>query len=109
MKSNVQHRGGFLGMLAGLAAKEIPTLLGGLACGLVSGAVEKAVGGRGLYLHHRDDAVVTGCTSINPAKRKWFATDTEPLDTRRCVRRLSSTMEEDYCWDVTVHPRISRY
>ena len=51
VKANIQHRGGFLGMLAGLAAKALPTLLGGLATGLVSGAVEKAVGGRGLYLH----------------------------------------------------------
>ena len=50
-KANVQHHGGFLGMLAGLGAKALPALLGGLATGLVSGAVEKAVGGRGLYLH----------------------------------------------------------
>ena len=39
VKVNVQHRGGFLGMLAGLAAKAIPALLGGLATGLVFGAV----------------------------------------------------------------------
>ena len=59
VKANVQHRGGFLGMLAGLAAKALPmlaskvlpSLLGGLATGLVSGAVEKAVVGDGLYLH----------------------------------------------------------
>ena len=51
VKANVQHRGGFLGMLAGLAAKALSVLLGELATGLVSGAVEKALGGRGLYLH----------------------------------------------------------
>ena len=45
VKANVQHRGGFIGMLAGLAAKALPVLLGGLATGLVSGAVEKPVGG----------------------------------------------------------------
>ena len=50
VKANIQHRGGFLGMLAGLAAIALPTLLGGLATGLVSGAVEKDVGGRDLYL-----------------------------------------------------------
>ena len=44
VRANVQHRGGFLGKLAGLAAKALPTLLGGLATGLVSGAEEKAVG-----------------------------------------------------------------
>ena len=48
--TNVEHEGGFLGMLAGLAAKALPSLLGGLATGLVSGAVEKAVGS-GLFLH----------------------------------------------------------
>ena len=51
VQENVQHKGGFLGMIAGLAAKAIPSLLGGLATGLVSGAVERAMGGDGLYLH----------------------------------------------------------
>ena len=45
--ANVQHQGGFLGMLAGLATKALPTLLGGVASGLLS----KAIGGDGLYLH----------------------------------------------------------
>ena len=39
VKANVQHQGGFLGMLAGLAAKAVPSILGGLASWLVSGAV----------------------------------------------------------------------
>ena len=51
VKGNIQHCGGFLGMLVGLAAKVLPALLGGLATDLVSGAVEKVVGGCGLYLH----------------------------------------------------------
>ena len=51
VKANVQHTGGFLGMLAGLAARVLPTLLGGLATGVLSGAVSKAIGGNGLYLH----------------------------------------------------------
>ena len=38
-------------MLAGIAVKALPTLLGGLFTGLGSGAVEKDVGRRGLYLH----------------------------------------------------------
>ena len=37
-------------MLAGLAAKALPTLLKGIATGLVSSAVKKVVGGDGLYL-----------------------------------------------------------
>ena len=53
MESNVQHQGGFLGMLAGLASKALPTLLNGLATGLLSGAVEKAVGGHGLHPSER--------------------------------------------------------
>ena len=51
VKANVQHRGGSLGVSAGLAAKALPPLFGGLTTALVSGTVEKAVGGRGLYLH----------------------------------------------------------
>ena len=43
VKANVQHQGGFLGMLTGLVAQALPALLGGLATGLVPGAVEKAV------------------------------------------------------------------
>ena len=50
VKANVEHHGGFLGMLAGLAAKFLPSLLGGLATGVLSGAVSKAIGGNGLYL-----------------------------------------------------------
>ena len=53
---NIKHEGGFLGMLAALAARALPSLLGGLATGLVSGAVEKAItsSGSGLYLHKKD-------------------------------------------------------
>ena len=34
VKANVQHQGGFLGMVAGLSAKALPSILGGLATGL---------------------------------------------------------------------------
>ena len=58
VKMNTEHRGGFLGTLLGLASKVLPTLLGGLATGLISGGIEKAVSGRGvgdgLYLHKSD-------------------------------------------------------
>ena len=56
---NIKHEGGFLGMLAALAARALPSLLGGLATGLVSGAVEKAItsSGKGLYLQKK------GCTA----------------------------------------------
>ena len=50
--ANMEHRGGFLGTLLGLASRIAPTLLGGLATGLISGGIEKAVSGRGLRSHH---------------------------------------------------------
>ena len=50
LRANMIFKGGFLGMLAYLAARAMPTLLAGLASGLISGAVEKAVGGNGIYL-----------------------------------------------------------
>jgi hypothetical protein len=53
VQANIKYEGGFLGMLAALAARALPTLLTGLAAGLVSGAVEKAVGGSGLYLQKK--------------------------------------------------------
>ena len=58
IEANLKHDGGFLSLLAGLAARALPTLLGGLATGLISGGIEKAIGGsgirkcgNGLYLH----------------------------------------------------------
>ena len=70
VKANVQYTGGFLGMLAGLAmkalpflAKALPTLAKGLATGLVSGAVEKAISGNGLYLHKSGH-----CVKVEPVK-----------------------------------------
>ena len=63
VQANVKHQGGFLGMLAGLAAKALPTLLKGIASGLVSSAVKKVVGGDGLYL------VKSGhCVKVGPVK-----------------------------------------
>ena len=50
VRANVKHEGGFLGTLIGLATKASPTILGGLATGLISGGVEKAITGKGLYL-----------------------------------------------------------
>ena len=51
VKANVEHRGGFLGILAGLAAKALPSQLGGLATGLTPVAAKRVLGGDGLYLH----------------------------------------------------------
>ena len=50
VKKNVKFEGGFLSMLINLATKALPVLLGGLATGVLSGAVEKAVRGDGLFL-----------------------------------------------------------
>ena len=70
--AHVQHRGVFLGMLTGLAAKALSALLSGLATCLVYGAVEKAVGGRGLhppgdglYLHKSGQYVIVEPTKGN--------------------------------------------
>ena len=58
-KANVEHHGGFLGILAGLAAKALPSLLEGLATGLTAGAA----GGDGLYLHK-----LGHCVKIDPVR-----------------------------------------
>ena len=50
-------------MLAGLAAKPLPVLLGGLTTGLISGGIEKAIGGNGLYLHKSGH-----CVKVEPVK-----------------------------------------
>ena len=63
VKANVKHQGGFLGMLAGLAAKALPPLLKGLVSGLASSAVKKVVGGDGLYLHKSGH-----CVKVEPVK-----------------------------------------
>ena len=52
VKANVKS-GGFLSALLALAKSALPALLGGLATGVISGAVDKAVSGRGLYLSKR--------------------------------------------------------
>ena len=63
MAKNVSNTGGFLGMLASLAARAIPlaaralpTILSGLTIGLLSGGINKAINGNGdgLYLHKHD-------------------------------------------------------
>ena len=62
---NVSYTGGFIGMLASLAARDIPlvaralpTILSGLTTGLLSGGINKAISGKGvgdgLYLHKHD-------------------------------------------------------
>ena len=67
VQENVKHHGGFLGMLAGLAARALPHLLKGLAGGLTSGlassAIKKVVGGDGLYLHKSGH-----CVKVEPIK-----------------------------------------
>ena len=55
---NVSYTGGFIMSLArGLpfVARALPTVLSGLATGLLSGGINKAIsGGDGLYLHKHD-------------------------------------------------------
>ena len=52
IQANLQVEGGFLGLLASLAARALPflakTILPGLATGLISGGVEKAISGSGV-------------------------------------------------------------
>ena len=54
---NVSYTGGFLGMLASLAARGLPTMLSGLTTHLLSGGISKAIRGDGLYLHKRDECL----------------------------------------------------
>ena len=51
VEANVEHKGGFIATLLGLASKVLPTLLGGLATGLISGGIEKAISGSGVHNH----------------------------------------------------------
>ncbi len=44
IQANLKVEGGFIGMLLNLAARVLPTLLGGLATGAISAGVEKAIG-----------------------------------------------------------------
>ena len=53
VRHNAKVKGGFLRMLMSLAKKALPVLLGGIATGALSGAVEKAVSGNGLFLGKR--------------------------------------------------------
>ena len=54
VKDNLKREGGFLSTLLSLATKALPTILTGLAGGVLSGVVEKAVkGGNGLFLGKR--------------------------------------------------------
>ena len=51
LRANIHHEGGFLGALAAMASKVLPTLLTGLASGVIGGLAEKAISkGSGLYL-----------------------------------------------------------
>ena len=67
VKAKVEHHGGFLGILAGLAAKALPSLLGGLATGLAAEATKRVVGGDGLYLHK-----LGHCIKIDPVRGNGF-------------------------------------
>ena len=58
VRANVQHEGGFLSALMAIAAKALPTLLTGLASGVIGGLAEKAISkGSGLYLAKRGRGV----------------------------------------------------
>ena len=57
VRANVQHEGGFLATLLSMAARVLPTLLGGLATGVIGGLAEKAISGSGLYLGKRGRGV----------------------------------------------------
>ena len=51
LRANIHHEGGFLSALMGMATKVLPTLLTGLASGVIGGLAEKAISkGSGLYL-----------------------------------------------------------
>ena len=55
----MKHDGGFLSAIMSVASKVLPTLLTGLASGVIGGLAEKAIGksGSGLYLGKRGRGV----------------------------------------------------
>ena len=59
VRANVQHEGGFLSAIMSVASKVLPTLLTGLASGLIGGLAEKAItkSGSGLFLGKRGRGV----------------------------------------------------
>ena len=58
VRANVRHEGGFLSALMAMASKVLPTLLTGLASGVIGGLAEKAITkGSGLYLGKRGRGV----------------------------------------------------
>ena len=59
VRANVQHEGGFLSAILSVASKVLPTLLTGLASGLIGGLAEKAItkSGSGLFLGKRGRGV----------------------------------------------------
>ena len=80
---NVSYTGGFLTALESLAARAIPlaarvlpTILSGLATGLLSGGINKAISGSGgtvgdgLYLHKHDGLFLKHGNDINDASGK---------------------------------------
>lgn len=59
VQANVRHEGGFLSAIMSVASKVLPTLLTGLASGLIGGLAEKAItkSGSGLFLGKRGRGV----------------------------------------------------
>ena len=55
VRANVRHEGGFLSAIMSVASKVLPTLLTGLASGVIGGLAEKSISksGSGLYLGKR--------------------------------------------------------
>ena len=49
--------------LPALLSKVLPALLGGLATGLISSGVEKAIGGHGIFLHKKNH-----CYKVEPVE-----------------------------------------
>ena len=71
---NVSYTGGFIMSLARalpFVARVLPTILSGLATGLLSGGINKAISGSdatgdGIYLHKHDE-----CYRVEKCKGKW--------------------------------------
>lgn len=58
VEMNKKHIGGFLGLLASLAASALPAILAGVATSAVSSAISgKSISGNGLFLHRGNQTV----------------------------------------------------
>ena len=74
VEANKRHVGGFLSLLATLAASALPAILAGVATSAVSSAIGKSISGNGLFLHRRNKTA-----QVQPVKGGGLYLSPHPL------------------------------